>query len=396
MKKTFVFHSISGLILTATESVLRIFVFLFSFLFLASPVIGAFPKNDSLNKKCKKALKQQRIQGQLQDHLRLTEELACAIPLLKSNRYLEKKTKLIRQANAAIYFSSQVPSSQLTQICHPAREGKLLHPSIGVYKKGRSVWKEALVWDLSVLLRCDQWIAPSLATHLYNAPATFQPFIPSLNKLPRFLTDCFHLDIGMSLVDFWKLTIFSFLVGFTDLNGDNLSYDKNQFFLVDNDCSFPESHDISIASSSFHIPLVNALADLEQAYLPLDEDQSQQINLFLNFLTCAKHDIEALLNSPLASIINEKERQAFWKRFDLLTQSPITTCATLDQFSRGRFPQYYKIASEIKSMIHDMIGAHFGPFSLNHMIGDCLPWLSNFSPEQKEQITNVVASIMDM
>src|SRR5262249_17119912 len=137
------------------------------------------------------------------------------IPSLREHQYAEKKSRLIELAQRGMERSKHVKPEDLIRICNPAREGRILSSELGVYKKDRSTFIEAVVWETSLLLGCDRWICPSLPIHIHGAEATFQPYHQTIYT-QRFIEENSPLPHPISQEDFWALALFSFLVGLSD------------------------------------------------------------------------------------------------------------------------------------------------------------------------------------
>jgi hypothetical protein len=140
------------------------------------------------------------IQEAISDTLSICEH----IPSFRHNGYLDKKKKLISQGLQGLQQSRIQPAEHLLKICNPAREGRVIADNIGVYKKDRNVFKEALAWELGVILGCDQYIAPSLPVHIHGSQATFQPYC-SVSFVGRYVEDGQEMPKKMRLEDYWIL-----------------------------------------------------------------------------------------------------------------------------------------------------------------------------------------------
>jgi hypothetical protein len=323
----------------------------------------------------------------IQDQTHTCAFLDSVIPSLHEHEYLKKKTNLIELARRAIIFSHSIPSINLQKICHPSRDGRVLSETLGIYKKDRAIHNEALVWELSVLLDCDRFIAPSIPIHIYGSLATFQPFIPG-TQFARFLLKGMATDVSISQADFWILSVFVFLIGHSDLNGTNLYYNKNGFQLIDNDGTFPESNiPLCLQKPYLYVPLQNALIDLDRAYVSLGLEDLVLVQKFLQQLKCAKKDIETLLLlSPLANSLSDEAKRAFWERCERIVNTEPKCGMTHYDFACQLFPEHFMKINGVIPFLQEIWGVELGPVSALHLIGSCLPWMGELSLHQKEWI----------
>jgi len=324
---------------------------------------------------------------EFQDHIQISTFLNSMVPLLQEHDYLKKKSFLIEQARKAVIFSHSNQSKNLQKIAHPAREGRVLSEAIGIYKKDREIQREALVWELAVLLDCDHFIAPSIPIHIYGSLATFQPFISGEN-FARFLLKAMPTDLSISQSDFWVLSIFVFLVGHSDLNGTNIYHSKNGIKLIDNDCTFPESNIPQCLQKPYlFVPLQNALIDLDRAYVPLNIEDFAQVQEFIQGLRGAQNDIETfLLLSPLGNTLSESAKRAFWERYERIVNAKLMCGMTHYDFAVALFPEHFKKINDAIIVLQEFWGVELGPASGLHLVGSCLPWMGELSLDQKERI----------
>ncbi len=323
------------------------------------------------------------------DLLKMSSFLNASIPSLKKNGYLKKKKKLIQLAEEAKEFSLSVSNTDLTRICNPLREGRILSPSLGIYKRGaRNIEKEALVWELSVLIGCDSYIVPTIPLDVHGQLSSFQPFV-KLRCLKKLLPPRSQIKANISLPDFWVLSIFAFLIGHSDLNGTNLHHNKNGFVLIDNDCSFPDSNTPSVSGDGqLHLPFQNFLLDLDLAYVSLDAKDCVRISKFLNSLKSCENDIANFFSlSPLTKGLSNSSLEAFWDRFRRLTECKLEEGMSHWDFAKTLFPEHYGNSEEVCSFVKQILGYELGPSSSLCILGPGLPDALNdgIVPPDREQ-----------
>lgn len=313
-------------------------------------------------------------------------EMERMIPSLQSHHYLVKKKSLLMQAEKALDYLKNTSKSSLTPICNPEREGYLLGTDIGIYKKDREVLKEALVWELSLLLGCDSFIAPSLPISIEGSLATFQPYFELEGGFSRFIKKGTPSHLKIEQDDFWIMALFTFLIGHSDLNGTNIMYTKNHLpILCDNDCSFPESNQLSCSEGNrLNVPLTNGWIDLEEAYKPLSEAACEQVWQFQHNLFQVKDDIEKFITlTPLSTSLNEKSIISFWERFHRITSTPVKAGMSLCEYSYTLFSLYYAYVEELIFLLSQVVGCELGPATSLYFIGPYFPW----APIQNERDT---------
>ena len=293
------------------------------------------------------------------------------IPSFQSNGYLNKKKDLILQGLNGLQQATTHQAEQLLRICNPAREGRVLSENIGIYKKDRSIFKEALVWELSVILGCDQYIAPSLPLYIHGSEATFQPYF-SVSSVGRFVKNEQEMPQKMRLEDYWALALFTFLIGHSDLNGDNLHFTKNGYVLLDNDCSFPlYNKPISTDGRYLRVPFQNVLVDFSCSQEPLTGISYERVVSTLNDWKNKENDLRNYfeISKVVQRMDSKMSEQAFWERWEKLLYLHLSPGISFRQFIQSIFPEHFKQIEIAQQLASQIIGYSVGPMSALHFLG---------------------------
>jgi hypothetical protein len=327
----------------------------FSYSFLVGPKVNAF-----------------------QNAIESTVFLCEQIPALHKCDYLDKKIELILKALNGFRLSKTHPMERFVKICNPEREGRVLSKEAGIYKKDRDVHKEALVWELSVILGCDQFFAPSLPIFIHDSEATFQPFF-SVSSMERFIQDGQEMSLMIPLEDYWILTLCTFLIGHSDLNGDNLHFNESGFFLIDNDCSFPSiNKPTSLDGHSLSVPFQNVLIDFDCSQKKLSGVSYQRVIAILNDWKNREKDLEKFFSlSPLVQRRDFKMcEQAFWERWRKILDAELLPETDLRTFIQTIFPEHFKQIDVAQELASRVLGLKAGPMSALHLLGAYIRYCS--------------------
>lgn len=307
----------------------------------------------------------------LQNAIESAVFLCEQIPTLHKYGYLDKKIALILKALKGIQISRTHAAEWFVKICNPAREGRVLSLDSGVYKKGRDFLREALVWELSVILGCDQFIVPSLPIFIHGSEATFQPFF-SVSSMARFIQDGQEMSLKIPLEDYWILALFTFLIGHSDLNGDNLHFNQNGYILIDNDCSFPSiNKPVSLDGRSLSVPFQNVLFDFDCSQEKLSGVSYQRVIAILNDWKSREKDLEKFFSlSPLVQRRGfEMCEQAFWERWRKILDAKLFPETDLRAFIQTIFPEHFKQIDIAQKLASKILGLKAGPMSALHLLG---------------------------
>lgn len=293
------------------------------------------------------------------------------IPTLEKNNYLEKKRDLIAKAIEGLKIAKSYKASELTKICNPCKEGRILSETTGVYKKDREIVNESLAWELSIILGCDQFIAPSLPIYIHEGEASFQPYF-HVSHLARFIKNGQKIPVKISLEDYWILTLYTLLIGHSDLNGENVHFAKNQYLLLDNDCSFPPVNSPTITDKEMlWLPLQNVFLDFDYAQKYLNKASYKKIKSTLNHWKQKEKEIETFFSiSPLAKQTDFKQRkEAFWQRWKRIVEADLPRRTNLKEFVQKIFPEHFKQIETAQKLASEILGYSVGPMSALHLLG---------------------------
>jgi len=336
---------------------------------------GAFSEKSAIYSCCFPADRQANA---LQRAMNSTLFLCEQIPSLHNYNYLDKKIELILKASKGVRISKIHVKDRLVRICNHGREGRVLSEDVGIYKKDRDTFKEALAWELSVILGCDQFIAPSLPIYIHDNEATFQPFF-SVSFMNRFIQDGQEMPLKIPLEDYWVLTLFTFLIGHSDLNGDNLHFNENGFFLIDNDCSFPSiNRPISLDGHSLSVPFQNVLFDFDCSQKKLSGVTYQRVAAILSDWKSREKDLEKFFSfSPLVQRRDFKIcEQAFWERWRRILDTELLCEIDLRTFIQTIFPEHFKQIDIAQKLASRVVGPGIGPMSALHLLGAYIRYCS--------------------
>jgi hypothetical protein len=314
----------------------------------------------------------------IQNEIKSTLFICEQIPSLVEYGYLSKKKALILQALKGLQVSKTHNRLELIKICNPERDGRILSEDIGVYKKYRNIQNEALVWELSVILGCDHFIAPSLPIYIYDGEATFQPF-SSVSSIMRFIKDGQEMPLSISLEDYWILALYTFLIGHSDLNGNNLHFEKTGYFLVDNDCSFPSfNRPISLDGRSLSVPFQNVLLDFDYSRKILSDDSYESVKAVLNKWRNREKDLENFFSlSPLSQSRDfQLNEQAFWERWRKILDSELSPDIDLRTFIQTIFPEHFKQIDIAQQLASKILDKSVGPMSALHLLSAYIRYCS--------------------
>jgi len=307
------------------------------------------------------------------------------IPSLSENQYGEKKRALIELAQRGIEKSKEKNAEEFVKICNPLREGRILSPKIGIYKKERNVFIEALVWEISLLLGCDRWICPSIPINIHGSLATFQPYYETTAFYERFIVEDSPLPLAISQENFWILTFFTLLIGHSDLNGTNITYNDKGYFLLDNDWAFPGENNPIIKNNSYlTVPIIVAWIDFLEANIPLQNDSLEKIEgIRQKWLEKEQDLISYFKYSYLCRELNPSQLDAFWERWKRILKTPIPSQASLRFWIQNIFPKYFINHRKTQQLVYQfsryscptvrmMPKEKLGPMSILHFLGPCL------------------------
>lgn len=345
-----------------------------------------------LTKKARLLKKQEGV-----DHLICqTLTLARDLPSLRTHHFLEAKWKALHQLIATLYFYErqaltleEVNGSE-AKSCYRLKKGS---KQWGFIKKRANLHFEQACWDLSLILKIDQIIAPSFPIELDGKPYVFQPFLP-MRTYRTIFTFPHHLPkriTKISQIDYWKANLFMTLIGPQDLHAGNIGYTKNHSLVFfDNEHVFSPTNTFLNSSEKLTPPCMNHLLDWPQGKNPLTQKNAHLIQAFLKSWKQKKSQLQAYYEHPsVPNFLTETMYQALIDRFEKLTRLTIQNIGvTFISVIETLYPNLYDGLEELTPIVQQITKRSISPMSTLQFLTSHRLWWENIakSDEQKMRL----------
>jgi hypothetical protein len=179
------------------------------------------------------------------------------------------------------------------------------------------------------------------------------------------------------------LALFTFLIGHSDLNGDNLHFTENGYLLLDNDCSFPCCNKpFSTDGRSLKVPFQNVLVDFSDSQKPLIDSSYRNVVSTLNAWKDKEKDVRNYfaISTLVKRMDCKMSEQAFWERWEKILNFHLYEKINFRKFIQSIFPEHFKQIEVAQLLASQILGFSVGPMSALHFLG---PVIGYWSIEEK-------------
>lgn len=323
--------------------------------------------------------------------LRMTRDISS----LQSQKKIDKQLDLLHQAIRVMWISSKGALDKYSRIGNPNGLSLLIQKNSvnwGVLKC-RDEWSEIAVWDMSLVLDCDQAIAPSMPIYSHQKNFVFQPFrkakfFKGLFLFPKKIDRRVH---KIAEWDFWKPNLFLFLIGHRDLTCCNIGVSKNRtLFICDNEGAFSAEEQRIFENQgkdfTLQLPTMNLMMDWPQARTPMSCQVAKNVQTLASTWSRKKEDLFLYIDHPFNDyLMTADQRRTFENRFEkILDRQWIPKETTFQGFILSVYPHLYDGARELVDLASPVIGARVSPMSALLFISMCRGWWDRLTEEDNE------------